>query len=130
MELNLNPAYLWGGDSLKPGAPGDCTGKLYAILASCGFPVQRIPATMIYNQKGGWRFPIVIYAEGKMLAIVIMTAKKNRPHGHAGILMTDVQFGKLAKMAHASSSAGFIQVILKPGSYWYPKIDRLLQVKQ
>ena len=33
-ELRYNPAYIWGAAGLAPGAPGDCSGKLYAILFS------------------------------------------------------------------------------------------------
>lgn len=34
LELKLNAVYVWGGAGLEPGAPGDCTGKYYAILSS------------------------------------------------------------------------------------------------
>lgn len=32
LELKLNPFYVWGAAGLKPGAPGDCSGKMYAIF--------------------------------------------------------------------------------------------------
>jgi hypothetical protein len=34
LELRLNPQYVWGAAGLDPGAPGDCSGKLYAIFFS------------------------------------------------------------------------------------------------
>jgi hypothetical protein len=34
IELKLNAVYVWGAAGLEPGAPGDCTGKAYAIFSS------------------------------------------------------------------------------------------------
>jgi len=129
LELNLNPVYIWGAAGLAPGAPGDCSGKLYAILASCGFPVQRVPVSYIARRQAGWCFPFIAYAEGKSLALVIMTTQAHRKHGHIGMLRTDVQWGKIAKMAHASSRLGFTQVVLAPGQPMYKYVDFLMQVR-
>ena len=34
LELEMNPAYVWGASKLEPGAVGDCSGKIYAIFRS------------------------------------------------------------------------------------------------
>jgi len=34
IDLRLNPLYKWGGASLDPGTPKDCSGSLYAYFAA------------------------------------------------------------------------------------------------
>lgn len=131
-DLELNPAYLWGGASLEPGAEKDCSGSIYSYFASCGVAeIIRTTAARMHAGKDGWgAFHIIAYNEAHKLAIVIMTCTADRPNGHVGILYSDVQYG-VAKMAHASSKYGFIAVILrsdKKGNYYFPRITRIRQV--
>jgi hypothetical protein len=83
----------------------------------------------MHDGKGGWTFPLVEFKDAKKLAIVHMTMKPDRPNGHVGILITDVQFGSVAKMAHASFTYGFIAVIVedRPDNYYHKRITRLRQ---
>lgn len=133
IELNLNPAYVWGAAGLEPGDPGDCSGKLYAILASCGVPVQRVPARMMAAGLGGWRFPRVSFRQGSELSIVIMTTQPHKPsrkYGHVGITTDDVYEVNgipVTRMAHASSHWGFIEVTIKrePSNFLGMSVDYL-----
>lgn len=120
MELNLNPAYVWGAHKLLPAQPGDCSGKLYAIFASCGVQVIRTTANRMAAGLDGWNFPKVLYPDMKILAIVHMTVKATRPQGHVGIIVVVLSKNQYS-MAHASESAGFIAVKVFPGS-WVHKV--------
>lgn len=128
LELRLNPAYVWGAADLKPGVPGDCSGKLYAIFKSCGVDVKRTQSIKMAAGLSGWGFEYVDYFEAKSLALVFMTTIPGRPQGHVGVLIDNVFLG-ITRMAHASSKWGFIAVTVEPDedNYYYPKIDWLRQ---
>jgi hypothetical protein len=109
LELKLNPAYMMVNKiSLDPGAPGDCSGKIWAIFASCGLPVLRITAYDMHRNLGNWRFPDVVEEDAKRYALVWFTFTKDRPYGHIGLLTFTKKDGW--KMAHASQRLGFIEV--------------------
>jgi len=130
LELHLNPAYVFGAAGIDPGVPGDCSGKVRAILMAAGIKLERMRASDISQAKDGWRFPVVMYSAARPGAVVVMTLQKHRPNGHVGMLVESVQDGK-TRMAHASSTWGFIAVVIdanKPKNYWYPKITRIRQV--
>ncbi|MFA4845086.1 MAG: hypothetical protein WC654_00820 [Patescibacteria group bacterium] len=138
-DSSLNPAYLWGGASLKPGAEKDCSGSLYSYFRACGCededgrPIQRTTANRMAAGLDGWGFPEVAFGQARKLAIVHMTmpakpGKAVRINGHVGILIVDVQTG-VTRMAHASSSWGFIASLVEDSgqNYWYLKITKLRQ---
>jgi len=129
LEAKLNPAYAWGGAGLKPGAPGDCSGKLFAIFFRCGVPVTRVTAHMMGQGLGGWDFPTAFVQGGRPHWLVLMTLQSHRPQGHIGLLMSSVTFDGPAKMAHASGSMGFIIVDIGPANNrtLYKGIDFLMQ---
>jgi cell wall-associated NlpC family hydrolase len=128
LELNFNPIYLWGGTSLLPGAPGDCSGKIYAIFASCGVPVQRLTAKMMAAGFDGWNFPKVDYAHVRPLAVFYMTMVENRPQGHMAIIQKTTSPGVYI-MLHMSSTAGFVAVTVKAGTWPYKHFDWARNVK-
>lgn len=116
LELDMNPAYVWGASGLSPGAPGDCSGKIYAIFASCdvrdrdGKPVKRSTSLRMAQGKDGWNFPYVGYDDMNELAIYFMTMKPERPDGHVGLIFRRYKPDDkhtTYELAHASSSLGF-----------------------
>jgi hypothetical protein len=122
VELNLNPAYVSGAHELLPASPGDCSGKLYAIFASCGVQVIRTTANRMAAGLDGWNFAKVLYPDMRILAVVHMTVKKTRPQGHVGIIVVVIG-NQQYSMAHASESAGFIAVKVFPGSWVHKDFD-------
>jgi hypothetical protein len=128
----LNPAYVWGAASLLPGAPGDCSGKIYAILASCGVPVQRITSRMIASGFDGWNFPKAAYTDIKRLALYFMTLTSDRPEGHMGMISAVLlPEGKSRQyvLAHESTSAGFITTPVKVGYWTYRSFSKARNIK-
>jgi hypothetical protein len=127
LELDLNPAYIWGAAGLLPGAPGDCSGKIYAILASCGISVERLTAAMIAAGDDGWGFPKAAFDEIRPLALYFMTMTPNRPRGHMGIVIYILPSvagePPVIMLAHASTTAGFIAVPVKPESWARTRFD-------
>lgn len=128
IELRMNPAYAWGGSSMEIGAPGDCSGKLRAIFASCGFMVQRVTSAQMYDGLGGWsQFKFhKEFAKGKRFTLVFFTlppkpGKPLRINGHVGMLNQDVYEGEITKMAHAGGQ-GFVEVVLDKQSYYFKYI--------
>lgn len=86
--------------------------------------VSRVTASDMWAGKSGWNFSPVEFEQAHASAIVHMTATENRPNGHVGILTKDVQYGKIGRMAHASSKWGFIEVTVedKAENWFKPKI--------
>ena len=126
----MNPAYVWGAASLLPGAPGDCSGKIYAIFFSCGVLVTRGESRLIADAWDGWKFDKVMYDEMKRLAIVFMTmppspGKQKRLRGHMGIIIkVEVQNGETVYlMANAQLSAGFVVVWVKKDTWPFRYFD-------
>ena len=114
-ELRLNPPYKWGGASLDIGSPKDCSGFLYAIFKNCGFYVVRTTSLMMSRGYGGWNFRIVPFQTAKALTIIWWQFKKERVNGHVGILTEDVFMDEITMAAHASSSKGVTQSIVRMG---------------
>ena len=75
--------------------------------------------------KAGWSFPERKFEEARAIALVNMTSLPDRPKGHVGILTKDTVFGKIARMAHASSTYGFIEVTVEKAkdNWFYQKIN-------
>jgi len=136
-DLNLNPAYLWGGASLAPGSEKDCSGALDAYFRTCGARTgqPRTTAARMGQGRDGWDYPLIPFEGARKLAIMTMTMPpaRNKPvrvEGHVGILINDVSYG-VTRMAHASSKWGFIASLVEQSdtNYYYPKIVRIRQTQ-
>ncbi len=129
LELSLNPAWVWGAAGKDPGAPGDCSGKITAIVLSCGITVCRIDAKSMAAGKCGWNFPLIALQDGKILTLIFFTFKPERPNGHVCIV-TYPPISGLIKVAHASKKYGFIEVVIAESSDdpLYPYITTIRQM--
>jgi hypothetical protein len=81
----------------------------------------------MYEGRGGWGFPEKTFPDAHKLSIIIMTTTSERVNGHVGILTEDVQYGKICRMAHASSKWGFIEITVEATkeNWVYPKITKI-----
>lgn len=90
----------------------------------------RVTARDMSHQRGNWRFPYVLFKDAKVLAIVYFDTERG-PRTHVGDLTTDVLYGKIAKLGHASSTYGFVEVIIDKDdrhNWFFPKISEVMQV--
>lgn len=132
LEVDRNAVYSFGRFSIVVGAPGDCSSKLAAIFMRAGIPVRRTKASRMFLGLDGWtheaEFP---FKEAHACDVIIMTLDTKRPKGHAGVASDDTVLGMSLDMAHASSSKGFIAVVVWATNkdYFYPKIDGIFSVR-
>jgi cell wall-associated NlpC family hydrolase len=116
LELKFGAKYDWGentlkkqfpdswqAERLKPGAMGDCSGKMQAIYYWAGLFVRRCTAADMAEGKYGWKGKLVSFSSAKKGSLIFFTFKSTRVNGHVGELIEDTQDIK-NKMAHASQS--------------------------
>lgn len=129
IDLDLNPAYSWGGASLEPGSEKDCSGSLYSYFKACGVGVTRTTSSEMSHGRGGWSFPQTEFALSRALALCFMTMQSERPRGHVGLFLVAVYGGRVTQMVHASSRWGFIAVTVRSEEqdYYFKRINVIRQ---
>lgn len=117
LEVEANAIYYSpkrGFYDERIGAKGDCSAKVTAIFRRAGrYDLTRCRAIDMANGLCGWSGELELFEEAKACSLMFFDTLDKDEVTHVGILTKDTYLEIINALAHASSSKGFIQIMIR-----------------